>query len=54
MGFQSVAEESLAGIKGYVNPVSTHFEAKLPDPEENSPIAVLKQFVQYNIKNNAV
>lgn len=52
MGFQSVAEESLAGLKGYVNPVSAHFEDTLPGQEEDSPVTVLKQFVQHNIKNS--
>ncbi len=52
MGFESVAEESLAGIKGYVNPVSAHFEDSLPEQEEDSPVTVLKQFAQHNIKNN--
>lgn len=53
MGFESVAEESLAGLKGYVNPVSTQFENSLPEQEEDSPVAILKQFAQNNIKNNS-
>ncbi len=52
MGFQGVAEESLAGLAGYVNPVSAQFEDSLPEQEEDSPVTVLKQFAQYNIKNN--
>ncbi|PSR52622.1 blue light sensor protein [Adhaeribacter arboris] len=45
MGFRSVDEAALTGLKGYVNPESV----ALPHPEEESPVQVLQQFIQHNM-----
>jgi len=49
MGFRSVDEASLAGLKGYIHPDGVTF----PPYQEDSPVRVLQQFIQQDMAQDS-
>lgn len=49
MGFEVISAEAFALFEGYVNPTKSNFLNSWPEREEDSPIAILRQFARHHL-----